>query len=94
MEQPLPFSPLEHDDGSKTANCCLCGSLEQQTNPYPLRTVDIAAPDLPSDVSQEEPVAMEEKFMEKLHGWMMVLASHFTSMTFPAGLNPPRVILA
>jgi len=74
-------------------NCCCCGSLERQANPYPLRTVDIAAPDSPSDVSQEEPVAMEEmtkeRFMEKLHCWIMVFASHFASMTFQAGLNPP-----
>jgi len=72
----------------------------QQDNPYPLRTVDIAAPDSPSDVSQEEPVAMEEmtkeEFMEKLRGWMMVLASHFASMPFqlPSRTQSPGVILA
>jgi len=57
----------------------------QQDNPYPLRTVDIAAPDSPA---MEE--MTKEEFMEKLRGWMMVLASHFASMPFQAGLNPPE----
>ncbi|KAL6627362.1 hypothetical protein ACP70R_031088 [Stipagrostis hirtigluma subsp. patula] len=84
----------EHE-GSKALNVCLCGSLEQQDSTHPLQTSEVAAADSsPSDVSQEKPVATEEmteeEFVEKLRGWMMVLASLFASMTFQAGLDPPK----
>ncbi|CAO2161205.1 unnamed protein product [Urochloa humidicola] len=73
----------------------LCHSLEKQGSAQALQPAGVAAADsLPSDGSQEEPVVNEEitkeDFVEKLRGWMMVLASLFASMTFRAGINPPK----
>lgn len=80
----------EHEDESRTLNICVWheGSAHQQ------QPTGVAAADsVTSSGSQVEPVDMEEmtkeEFVEKLRGWMMVLASLFASMTFQAGLNPP-----
>lgn len=81
----------EHEDESRTLNICVWheGSAHQQ------QPTGVAAADsVTSSGSQVEPVDMEEmtkeEFVEKLRGWMMVLASLFSSLTFQAGLNPPK----
>jgi hypothetical protein len=81
----------EHEDESRTLNICVWheGSAHQQ-QPTGVAAVDSVT----SSGSQVEPVDMEkmskEEFVEKLRGWIMVLASLFASMTFQAGLNPPK----